>query len=90
MSDRPTRSHETQIAIDAPPQDVWRALTEGEELARWFAVAAEVEPGEGGCWKVSWDESPVQKLGVISKWEPLSRLRMVSQRPVAAMRASAL
>jgi uncharacterized protein YndB with AHSA1/START domain len=71
------RSHENVIEIDAPPQDVWRALSEGEELARWFAVQAEVAPGEGGSWKVSWDESPVQTYALIAAWEPLRRLRLV-------------
>jgi uncharacterized protein YndB with AHSA1/START domain len=83
MTDRPTRSHETLIDIDAPPQDVWRALTEGEELARWFAVAAEIEAGEGGRLKVSWDESPPQEIGVIAKWEPLSHLRLIHTQPVS-------
>jgi uncharacterized protein YndB with AHSA1/START domain len=74
-----SRSHENEIEIDAPPADVWRALTEGEELARWFAVAAEVVPGEGGCWKVSWDESPLVELGRISVWQPGRHLRMVHE-----------
>lgn len=74
-----TRSHDNEIEIDAPPADVWRALTEGEELTRWFAVAAEVEPGEGGCWKVSWDESPLIQLGRIDVWQPSRRLRMVHE-----------
>lgn len=73
-----SRSHENEIEIDAPPADVWRALTEGEELARWFAVAAEVVPGEGGCWKVSWDESPVAALGRIEVWQPGQHLRLVN------------
>jgi uncharacterized protein YndB with AHSA1/START domain len=74
-----SRSHENEIEIDAPPADVWRALTEGEELARWFAVAAEVEPGVGGSWKVSWDESPVAAFGRIEVWEPGRHLRLVGE-----------
>jgi uncharacterized protein YndB with AHSA1/START domain len=74
-----SRSNENEIEIDAPPADVWRALTEGEELARWFAVTAEVEPGEGGSWKVSWDESPVAEYGRIEAWEPGRHLRVVGE-----------
>lgn len=81
MTDRPTRSHENQIDIDALPEDVWRALTDGDELARWFAVRAEVEPGEGGRWKVSWDESPVQDYGVIAIWQPLVHLQLAHPDP---------
>jgi uncharacterized protein YndB with AHSA1/START domain len=76
---RMSRSHENEIEIDAPPAVVWRALSEGEELERWFAVAAEVEPGEGGCWKVSWDESPVAALGRIGVWQPDRHLRLVNE-----------
>jgi uncharacterized protein YndB with AHSA1/START domain len=74
-----SRSFENEIEIDAPPADVWRALTEGEELARWFAVAAEVEPGEGGCWKVSWDESPLVEVARIGVWQPGRHLRLVNE-----------
>jgi uncharacterized protein YndB with AHSA1/START domain len=74
-----SRSFENEIEIAAPPADVWRALTDGEELARWFAVAAEVEPGEGGCWKVSWDESPVVEVGKIQVWEPGRHLRLAQE-----------
>jgi uncharacterized protein YndB with AHSA1/START domain len=73
-----SRSHQNEIEIAAPPADVWRALTEGEELARWFAVAAEVVPGEGGCWKVSWDESPLMELGRFVVWQPDKHLRLGS------------
>lgn len=75
-----SRSHENEIEIAAPPADVWKALTEGEELTRWFAVAAAVEPGEGGAWKVSWDESSLAEYGRIGAWEPTRRLRLVHQR----------
>lgn len=74
-----SRSHENEIEIAAPPADVWRALTEAEELTRWFAVAAEVEPGEGGCWKVSWDESPVAAMGRFKVWQPGERLQIVHE-----------
>jgi uncharacterized protein YndB with AHSA1/START domain len=34
--------------IDAPPQRVFRALTDSDELARWFASSAESDPRTGG------------------------------------------
>lgn len=34
--------------IDAPPERVFRALTEANELARWFASSAESDPRTGG------------------------------------------
>lgn len=74
-----SKSHENEIEIAAPPADVWRALTEGEELTRWFAVKAEVEPREGGRWKVSWDESPVAEYSRIEVFEPNKHLRLVNE-----------
>jgi uncharacterized protein YndB with AHSA1/START domain len=34
--------------IDVPPERVFRALTEADELARWFASSAESDPRVGG------------------------------------------
>lgn len=34
---------------------VWRALTEAEELTRWFPLQARVTPGEGGEIWMSWN-----------------------------------
>ena len=31
------RAHETVTEIDAPIEEVWKALTEASEIARWFA-----------------------------------------------------
>lgn len=71
-----SRSQTHEIEIDVAPDDVWKALSEGEGLAKWFAVSAEVEPGVGGCWKVSWDESPPAMLARIEEWQPGLRLRL--------------
>ena len=42
------RAHETRVAIDAPIEEVWKAITEAEAIARWFAPKMTVEPGAGG------------------------------------------
>jgi len=65
---------EAQIDLEASPQDVWRALTEAEELVRWFPLQAAVEPGPGGKVHMSWDgawEADVR----IEAWEPARHLR---------------
>jgi uncharacterized protein YndB with AHSA1/START domain len=76
-----SRSHQNRIDIAAEPAAVWQSLTEGEELARWFAVSATVEPGVGGRWLVSWDESPVAEYGRITVWQPGERLEIVHAHP---------
>jgi len=47
---------EQTIELSAPPERVWRALTEPEELALWFPDQAEVDlrPGGNGSW--AWDK----------------------------------
>jgi uncharacterized protein YndB with AHSA1/START domain len=36
------------ILLDAPPQEVWEALTDGGLLSEWLAPEVELEPHEGG------------------------------------------
>jgi uncharacterized protein YndB with AHSA1/START domain len=69
--------------IAAPPETVWRALTEAQELSRWFAIEARVEPGEGGKIWLSWGE-PVVAEWEIESWEPGRHLRAIEVRPLGA------
>lgn len=48
------RSVEHEVQLDAPPERVWRALTEAEELRRWFPLDARIEPRPGGEIWLSW------------------------------------
>jgi uncharacterized protein YndB with AHSA1/START domain len=56
---------------DAPPAEVWSALTEPERLARWLAPA-ELEPHAGGVVAARFDETTV--TGRVLAWEPPSLL----------------
>lgn len=58
--------------MDAPPEVVWRALTEAEELRRWFPLDARVMPGEGGRVWLSWGPG-VEGEAPIHIWEPPRR-----------------
>jgi len=74
--DRSTRSASGEIHIDAPPERVWRALTEADELTRWFPLDARVEPGPQGRIWMSWGNefgawSPVEV------WDPPRHLQVV-------------
>jgi uncharacterized protein YndB with AHSA1/START domain len=42
---------EHTIEIDAPREQVFRALTDAEELARWFPSTAESDPRTGGAFE---------------------------------------
>ncbi|MBM3764930.1 MAG: SRPBCC domain-containing protein [Acidobacteria bacterium] len=48
------RSHETRVEIDAPIEDVWKALTDAAEAARWFAPKMEIDLRPGGEHVADW------------------------------------
>lgn len=79
MSITTTRAHETRIEIDAPIEEVWKALTTAEGLVRWFAPKAEVTPGPGGKVALDWG-GPYQWKTAIEVWEPNVRLVLVETR----------
>jgi uncharacterized protein YndB with AHSA1/START domain len=56
---KPTRDIQLSVELDASPEDVFRAVTEGVELAKWLAPEARSTPPEGDkkahIW-ISWGE----------------------------------
>jgi uncharacterized protein YndB with AHSA1/START domain len=74
MSDeKPTRAIERTIEIDAPVEAVWKAIAEGDELAKWFSLDAKVTPGVGGSVWFSWPG--MEGSTPIIAWEPQKHLR---------------
>ena len=59
MTEKKTRDIELSVELDASPDDVFRAVTEGTELAKWLAPEARSTPPEGDkkarIW-ISWGE----------------------------------
>lgn len=47
-AEKKERRLEKQIEVAASPAEVWKALTDPAELARWFPLEARVTPGEWG------------------------------------------
>jgi uncharacterized protein YndB with AHSA1/START domain len=72
------RAFEIALDIDASREDVWRALTEAEELVRWFPLDARVTPGQGGSMVWSWGEGWDWETR-IDAWEPGRLLRLVQE-----------
>lgn len=68
MTEQQTRSVETELEIDAPIEAVWKALTDGDEMTRWFPLEARVEPGEGGSIYMSW-KNEYDATSPITAWE---------------------
>jgi uncharacterized protein YndB with AHSA1/START domain len=87
------RKIEREIEIAAPVEAVWKALTDAEELMRWFPLDARVTPGPGGAIWFSWGP-PYEGESQIEVWDPLRRLKLkdqwrghaeLSDRPQVAM-----
>jgi uncharacterized protein YndB with AHSA1/START domain len=72
------RAVERQIEIAAPLSAVWKALTDAEELIRWFPLEARVTPGQGGSVWMRWDDAETVE-DRIDVWEPERRLRLVGK-----------
>lgn len=80
MSDETkTRSVQAEVEIAAPVEAVWRALSEAEELTRWFPPEARVVPGEGGSIRIAWDGNWATESR-IEIWDPPRRLRTVTDQ----------
>jgi uncharacterized protein YndB with AHSA1/START domain len=79
MSDE-GKSVSNEIVIEADADAVWRALSEGEELKRWFPPDARVNPGVGGSVWLSWGEG-MDWEAPIELWEPGHRLRTIDPPP---------
>jgi uncharacterized protein YndB with AHSA1/START domain len=47
--------------LDAPPSEVFKALTEPKKLAKWFLDDARFEPKEGSTYEFFWKGYPSQK-----------------------------
>ena len=73
--DGEARALEAELHVDAPVEAVWKALTDGEELANWFPAKARVEPGVGGSVWLWWGGDG--ESCEIEAWEPGRHLRTV-------------
>ena len=71
-----SRSIEKELAIKATPERVFQALTEKEDLERWFLTKAEVDLRPGGAIRFEWERAGgVFNVGKILVLEPPHRLR---------------
>ena len=68
-----SRKMEKEVTIQSPIEQVWKALTEAEELQRWFPTDAEVIPGPGGKITMKWDDRFTWAME-IRHWELEKRL----------------
>ena len=74
-----TRSIERTIRIAASPDDVFRALTEANELTNWFPVQAKSDPREGGSVWMSWGEDWAEGEATFAVFDPPEKLVIHSE-----------
>lgn len=72
------RSQNYKIELDATPDEVFRAISEGDAITRWFAPEASVTPGVGGAVTLSWGPG-MEGTAPISGWDPGKRFAWTEQ-----------
>lgn len=77
-----SKSHETIIEIKATPEEVFRAVTDPQQIVKWFAPYARVEPRLGGGYDISWDPE-MHGGSVITVWDPPKHFAASSERSAA-------
>ncbi len=61
-----------EIELNSPPEEVWRALTDPEELEQCFANDVELEPEPGGEGVFRWDDGD-ERHALVEEVEPERR-----------------
>lgn len=80
MGRRKTRDVSLEVRVDAPLNDVWRALATGEGMRRWFPFDARIDARPGGEAWVSW--GPGMDFAVPLAWcETGKRFGWLEPRP---------
>jgi len=76
VTGRGSRALTREITIAAAVDAVWKALTDAEELTRWFPQLARVQPGAGGrMWRAWQTGEEIEER--IERWEPNVHLRSI-------------
>jgi uncharacterized protein YndB with AHSA1/START domain len=69
-----------EVVFDAPPDQVWDALTDPERLEEWFANDVEFDLDRGGVFR--WEDGEVRHA-VVEEVEPERRLAIRWWNPSA-------
>jgi uncharacterized protein YndB with AHSA1/START domain len=73
MSRETTNTVELQVRLDAPPEEVFRFLTEPDRYVMWQGVKAELDPRPGGVYRV-WMDAKTVASGEFVEVEPTHRV----------------
>lgn len=80
-----------EMVLPAPPQRVWRALTQADQLSKWFGTGASVDLRVGGRISFEWEQFADQAPGEIEeideprrfvfRWHPFGHMKDVQVDP---------
>src|SRR5438046_1897803 len=60
-----------EIEFPVPPDEVWEALTDPDQLEEWYANDVELDPREGGAGVFRWEDGEERPAtGVVSELTP--------------------
>jgi uncharacterized protein YndB with AHSA1/START domain len=76
-----SRSQEIVIDVKATPEEVFRAITDPEQIAKWFAPEARVDPRVGGEYFFSWGPGMEGSTTIVT-WDPGKHFGTRSERSV--------
>jgi uncharacterized protein YndB with AHSA1/START domain len=62
-----------EVEFPVPPDEVWEALTDEDQLEEWFANDVELDAREGGAGVFRWDDGEEKRATVVVA-EPPERL----------------
>ena len=79
MNAKKARSYEKTFEVNAPVEAVWRGITEGEELKRWFCSDATSASSVGGEQMIDWGGG-MKTTRKVAIWEPNVHFRTESIR----------
>jgi uncharacterized protein YndB with AHSA1/START domain len=70
---------ERETLVEASPDEVWEALTDGDRLEEWLAPEVELEPYEGG--EIAVRDGDDERKGTVETLEENERFAFTWSRP---------
>jgi len=74
-----------ELRVDATADKVWQAWTQADEVVKWFAPEAHIEPWQGGAYELFWDPGNHDSMSTkgcrVTEFEPLRLLAFTWKGP---------
>jgi uncharacterized protein YndB with AHSA1/START domain len=74
------------VTVEAPPAEVWKALTDPEIISRYYfgtTVETDWQPGSPITWHGEWEGKPYEDRGTILQVDPGRQLKNTHFSPMS-------